>query len=182
MKIWKLDFELDKYDNLTLSNKMSIEEIQSFDGRCKKDTWDNPEVIRLEPEKGLLLGDAPGFYSHIPVFNDKAVNVLKKYLAHTSEILPLKNNESSFYAINITKVLDCINYEKSEFKMFKDGIRIMRFKKYSFFEEKLDGNNIFKIIDEPLGTPFVSDDFRNAVLDSGLTGFVFKLVWDSEDN
>lgn len=180
MKIWKLDFELDEYDNLTLSNKMSIEEIQSFDGRYKKDTWDNLAVVRLEPEKGLLLSDAPGFYSHIPVFNGKAIDVLKKYLEHTSEILPLKNSESSFYAINIIKVIDCINYEKSEFKMFKDGIRIMRFKKYSFLEDKLDGNSIFKIIDEPLGNPFVTDDFRNAVLDNGLTGFKFELAWDSK--
>ena len=163
-------------------NDINIEEIQSFDGRSQKDKWEIPEVIRLEPEKGLMLSDAPGFYSHIPVFNGKAIDVLKKYLDQTSEILPLKNNEDKFYAVNIVKVLDCINYDKSEFKMFKDGKRIMRFKKYSFFVEIIDDNDIFKIIDEPLGNPFVTDNFRNAVLENGLTGFNFKLVWDSEEN
>lgn len=181
MKIWKLDFELEEYHNLTMLNKMSIEDVQSFDGSSKKDKWECPEVVRLEPEKRLVLSDAPGFYPHIPVFNGKAIGILKKYLEQTSEILPLKNSENIFYAINIVKVLDCINYDKSEFKMFKDGKRIMRFKKYSFFKDSLEGSNIFKIIDEPLGNPFVTDNFRNTILENGLTGFVFKLVWDSED-
>lgn len=181
MKIWKLDFELDKYDNLTLLNKIDIDEIQSFDGRTKKEQWGNPEVVKLEPEKGLSLSDAPGFYAHIPVFNYKTITILSKYLCLDTEILPLQNNENRFFAINITKVLDCINYDKSEFKMFKDGKRILRFKKYSFLEDKIDGNNIFKIKDEPLGNPFVTDEFRNAVIINELTGFIFKLVWDSED-
>ncbi|MEL7657125.1 MAG: DUF1629 domain-containing protein, partial [Bacillota bacterium] len=181
VKIWKLDFELDKYDNLTLVNKLSIEEVQSFDGSSKKVYWVNPEVVRLEPEKKLPLSDAPGLYAHLPVFNDKAITVLNKYLEKTAEILPLKNSEDNFYAINILKVLDCIDYDKSEFKLFKDGKRIMRFKKYSFLEDKIQDCHIFKIKDEPLGSPFVTDDFRDVVKSNELTGFIFKQVWDSEE-
>lgn len=180
MKVWKLDFELDKYDNLTFVNKLNIEEVQSFDGSSKKVNWRNPEVVRLEPKKKLPLSDAPGLYAHLPVFNEKAIKVLDKHLEKTAEMLPLKNNEGNFFAINILKVLDCVDYDKSEFKLFRDGERIMRFKKYSFLKDKIKDCHLFKIKDEPLGSPFVTEDFRNAVISNELTGFIFKQVWDSE--
>ncbi len=180
MKIWKLDFELDQYDNLTFKEELSIEEIQSYDGRSKKNDWKKKEVIRLEPEKKLILSDAPGLLPHLPVFNEKALRILEDFLSNTAEILTLENKEDNFSAINIITILDCIDYEKSDFKLFKDGKRIMRFKKYSFVETEIKGYHIFKIKDEPLGSPFVSDEFRDKVIKNGLSGFVFKLVWDSE--
>lgn len=180
MRIWKLYFEADKYDNLDTFDEMTLEEINSFDGRSKKDNWKAIRVVRLEPEKGLKLSDAPAFEYHMPIFNKKSVDVLHQYLVGTAEVLPLENDEDDFYFINVIKILDCINYEKSEYKTFKNSNRIMRFKKYSFDEEKIGDINLFKIMDEPLGNPFVTDEFRNAVLEAGLTGFKFKLVWDSE--
>ena len=56
----------------------------------------------------------------------------------------------------------------------------MRFIKYEFIKERVSGNPIFKIIDEPLKRPFVSDVFRQRVIDNNLKGFKFELVWDSE--
>lgn len=41
--------------------------------------------------------------------------------------------------------------------------------------------HIFKTKDETIGRPFVSDAFRQRVLESDLTGFKFELVWDSEE-
>ena len=37
MKIWKLYFEVDQYDNLIPVREFTANEIQSFDGRKKKD-------------------------------------------------------------------------------------------------------------------------------------------------
>ena len=57
----------------------------------------------------------------------------------------------------------------------------MLFQKYAFkSEEELRGHHIFKIIDEPTRRAFVSDEFKKCVEDNKLTGFIFKLVWDSE--
>jgi hypothetical protein len=39
---------------------------------------------------------------------------------------------------------------------------------------------MFKIIDEPTRKAFVSDAFRDTVLNNNLTGFKFKFIWDSE--
>lgn len=57
----------------------------------------------------------------------------------------------------------------------------MRFTKYSFIESIIKNHNIFKIKDEPLKRPFVSDEFKNIVQSSGLIGFKFELAWESEN-
>lgn len=178
MKIWKLVFEVDEYDNLITEKELSIEEIQSFDGSSKLSNWEPLKVIRMEPEKKLELSNAPGFI--IPVLDKKGLDVLLPLIEKEVEVLPLVCDEKDFYGINVTNVSDCIDYENSKYKLFSDGKRIMKFTKYSFIEDKVRGMNIFKIVDEPRRRAFVSDEFRNAVLKVGLTGFKFKLVWDSE--
>ncbi len=57
----------------------------------------------------------------------------------------------------------------------------MRFIKYVFDEKTIEEMNLFKIKDESLKRPFVSETFRKRVIDSNLTGFKFELVWDSEE-
>ena len=47
MRIWQLYFEVDKYDNLIPIKEFSANEIQSFDGRSKKDTWVPLPVKRI---------------------------------------------------------------------------------------------------------------------------------------
>lgn len=180
MKYWKLEFETDLYDNLMPANAMSLDEVRSFDGRPKINEWKSIEVVRMEPEKELPLGNAPGFYSHIPVFDKEAVDVLQKFLDDSAEVLPLKNSEKEFYAINVTKVVDCIDYEKSDYEKFYSSGRIMLFNKYVFIESKVLGLDLFKIKDKPVRMPFVSDEFKKAVETSKLEGFRFKLAWDSK--
>ena len=96
------------------------------------------------------------------------------------EILPLLSSIGEFYAINVIEVLNAIDYNKAEFKTFRDGKRIMRFLKYEFIEDVVREKHIFKIVDEPLRRPFVSDEFRLKVQSYNLKGFKFKLAWDSE--
>ena len=58
----------------------------------------------------------------------------------------------------------------------------MAFKKYAFLQnQELIKHDIFKISDEPTRRAFVSDRFKNMVEENSLTGFMFKLVWDSEE-
>lgn len=177
MRIWHLDCNVDDYENLTWLNEIDLDEVQSYDGRNKLDGWKPLQVIRMYNRK---YSNTPGLSSHIPVFDKKAVDALKDLLENHAEILPLECKDGEFYAINVIKVLDCIDYDKSEFKTFRDGKRIMRFKKYEFKEQIVAGKHIFKIVDEPLRRPFVSDEFRKRVIDCKLDGFKFDLVWDSD--
>lgn len=177
MKIWRLNFELEEYDNLVQVKDFDLDEIQSFDGRSKVEQWKQIAVKKMENKE---FSNAPGFSSHIPVFDKVALGVLRDLIKGNTEVLPLLCVDGEFYAINVTKVLDAIDYDKAEYKTFRDGKRIMRFIRYEFIEEKVMGNHIFKITDEPLSRPFVSDEFKQRVLDNNLTGFKFELVWNSE--
>ena len=181
MKIWQLDFEVDKYDNLIPEKNFTLDEIRSFNGKKKKWKWKPLPVKRMEPEKNLELSDAPGFFT-IPVFSDRALKVLRPIIKNSTEELKLICKEKKYYAINVTKVLDVVDYSKAEYIKFSDGNRIMVFEKYAFrICDELVQNYIFKIIDEPLRRAFVSEKFKNAVEENNLTGFKFRLVWDSEE-
>ena len=180
MKIWKLNFEMDEFDNLIPVKEFTVDEIQSFDGRSHLDDWNSVEVKRMEPEKKLDLSDAPGFT--FPVFSRKALECLSSLISKNAEYLPLRFDEKEYWCINVTTVLEAIDYKKSIYKTYRDGIRIMAFKKYVFLPDIVSGNHIFKISDEKTRYPFVSDEFRKRVIDNNLKGFKFELAWDSEEN
>ena len=74
MKIWQLLFDVDNYDNFILDEKISVDELQSYDGRKLLPKRNNFFVKRMEPEKGQELGDAPGFI--MPVFSEHALRIL----------------------------------------------------------------------------------------------------------
>ena len=175
MNIWKLKFLVDKFDNFILERPFSLVEIQAFDGRSHIDDWRPLVVKRMEPEKKLDLGDAPGF--NIPVLSKKALDCLLPLIKENTEILPLIFDENDFFALNITTVLDAVNYSESVYKTFRDGKRIMAFEKYSFIPEKVSGIPMFKIIDEKTRYGFVSDEIKRIVEDNNLNGFDFELVW-----
>lgn len=179
MKFWKMRFIDEKYDELKLEEKLSYEFLEQFDGRPLKNTWHIPSVCRMEPEKGLPLGDAVNFL--IPAFKERTLTALYPLIQDSVEVLDLDFPEEKFFGINVTTLLDVIDYKKSKYKLFSDGKRVMYFKQYAFKETpELYKYNIFKLIDEAKGRAFVNDKFKNAVEENHLTGFVFELVWDSE--
>lgn len=64
--------------------------------------------------------------------------------------------------------------------MDRDGKRIMTFKKYAFLPDVIENVSIFKISNEKTRYAFVSDEFKQTVEKNNLSGFQFKLVWNSE--
>lgn len=180
MKIWKLNFELDLYDNFVPEKEFTVEDIHSFDGRAKLENWKPVKVKRMESEKNLALSDAPGFL--FPVFSQKALDCLYPLIKNYVEVLPLEFEENDYFGINVINVLDAINYGEADYKTFRDGKRIMAFKKYAFLPSIVLNIPIFKIVDEKTRYAFVSSEFKKIAEDNGLTGFKFELVWDSENS
>lgn len=110
--------------------------------------------------------------------DERARNLLYPLVKDDVEFLPLYYGENQYYVLNVTTVLDCIDYERAEYLNFPNGGRIMRFTKYAFDESKIGDTHIFKIVDEKRKAPFVSDQFVECVEENGLTGFTFELLWD----
>lgn len=180
MKIWKLDAEVDLFDNLKPVEMWSFDMTRSFDGRKKSATWEPIVVERMEPWKKLRLSDTPWLNTPIPVFSDRVKKAVEDLLGDAVEFLPIICDEGEFWIVNVTNVLSCIDYEKSKFLRFKSSGRIMVFEKYSFLKDKVENENMFKIVDAPLMYPFVSDRFKEIIELNGFEGFQFKLIWDSE--
>lgn len=176
MKIYRLDFDVNNYKSIQICNKADADYYQMFDGTSILDKWEQLDVMYYEEDKDLKAGDAPGF--HIPVLNKRALDILLPIIENEVEILPLRLYENKLYGINVLKILNAIDYDLSEYKTFRDGKRIMAFKKYVFKEESIKGYNIFKIIDQPRGDIFVSEEFKNLIDNNLLEGFMLELVYE----
>ncbi|MFC4321422.1 imm11 family protein [Litchfieldia salsa] len=182
MKIWLLHKLYDDYETLSFLNEDDSQFFHDhFNGVPIKDIWIHNQVGIY---KGGKKGDFPPGLLAPPVFSDKAVQELEDVLGDMVEVLPISKESEKYYAINVINVLDCIDGEKAEVKRFRSGL-IMKYKKYAFKEECLEGQDIFKVVDHEekklIKTQvFVSDKFKDKVIESGLKGFDFIGVWDSE--
>ena len=190
MKIYEVNFS-DEYDvcGIDFEACRLISKVErydmyfNFDGSSKEKSWWPRIMERLN--EAPKLGD---YISHLDgdviILEKKAIDKLKPIMGNI-EILPLKCPFGDYWAINVLDVLKCIDYEKSEFDLLSDELEdgrpdIMCFSKYEFIKEKIQGYNIFKIIDKPGSAIFVNDTFVDEVKKHGITGFQFDLVWQDE--
>ena len=180
MRIWMLINEADEYAWFEPAEKWDWNRMRSFDGRNHKETWEPIKIIRMEPELEQEFGDFPCFSDGVQIFSDRVIDVIEEMIGNSVEFLPTITDEGVFWLVNITNVVNCIDYEKSQFRSFSSSGRIMVFEKYSFVEEKVRNEDIFRIVDMPYYRPFVSDRFKEVIEANDFKGFIFKLVWDSE--
>lgn len=57
----------------------------------------------------------------------------------------------------------------------------MRIEKYAFYEDKIKDAFIFKLPEELKSQPYVTEQFKHLIEKSGIRGFKFVPVWDSEE-
>ncbi|MFC4321426.1 imm11 family protein [Litchfieldia salsa] len=140
--------------------------------------------IHINKFKEGNVSDFPAGLLSVPTFSERAINVLGDLFAGKVELLPLLTEvANSYYAGNVVNVLDCIDEDHAEVRLFDDG-QVMKYTRYAFLEDKIKDEDLFKILVHDskriLKTKvFVSDRFREAVLEAGLKGFEFIEVWDS---
>lgn len=183
MKIYKLNGDLNHIASLNTVDYERDGDKIALDGYEKKD-WEKIDVMINEEDKRekLVLKD----YSTIsePVFSKRAVDALLEVTGEEPDLqfLPIHciDTEEDLYIVNVTKIVDCIDYNNSEMVYYSSG-RIMYFEKYCFIPEKVKDLKIFKLVDEPVRKPFVTDEFAKKIEEHKLTGFKLELVWDSDN-
>ena len=178
MRIWSLMYNANNYENLERVGEFSLELLQSFDGRSKVEDWTPLAFKAMYGNRPW--GDASSYHTHMPIVTRRVIEATRDLLGNNVEILPVLCEKQELFLLNVTQVLDCIDYTRAIYKRFPSSGRIMRFKKFSFIKDKVIGMHVFKIKEQPLYGVFVSDEFRQRILDNGLEGFAFELVWDSE--
>lgn len=108
------------------------------------------------------------------ILNEYAFNILEPYLEGHAQVFKLRSQDGVFYVINITDVIDCLDYDKSEVKRFPSSGRIMRVISHSFREDKLKGAAVFKLPEFVKATCYATEEFKKAVDEHNIKGFKFE--------
>lgn len=121
------------------------------------------------------FNDFPCINLVLPAFSKRAVDYLGSILSDNGELLPVCNNGREFFFFNCTKMVDCIDLEKSETVKVGKGL-VARIDGLVFVEEKLVGLKVFKIrtLLRPL---FCTQAFVDKVHQTNLQGFSFVKIW-----
>ena len=156
-----------------------------FDGTPQFQSWWARKMILCENDDGSVdpVGDfALKLGVAVMLLENQAINKLKNFLENV-EILPVDCNFGDYSAINILTVLDCLDYEHSEFGTIDipkpDGRPyIVYITKYAFRKEVIEGHKLFKIYDNPRASMYASQEFVDEVNRLNLTGVSFDLIWE----
>lgn len=127
----------------------------------------------LSPDStDLPAGDFPNFAT-VPTFSARAADSLHECLSSSGELLPLSSNSGHYFAFNVTTVLEVLDQNRSELERFPTG-EVMLVRRYAFFEERLRAATIFKVPELLRSLVFVTEPFRDRVLERSLKGFRFE--------
>lgn len=178
MRVWELLHDGDNYDYLYPTDE-DEEKYYNVELRGKKllEGW---EILNFVVRKKRKRSDIPLLNLSRPIFSKKAVEVLAQFLDGKVELLPIEAEGEKFYILNVLNTIDCLDLEKSIIDKETNPVTgFMLVRVPMFLEEKVMKQGIFKI-HRYWTTTYVTDEFREKVLKSGLQGFVFKPIWDSE--
>lgn len=144
----------------------------SFNGQPKPRPWVPPKVEIEEPK--LKRGDTFEFASEPLILSGRAVDVLRPHLERAGELLSLPHAGETFWILNVTKFVDCLDHEKTDID------KLGMFDEPKFHGERIGDATIFKI-PENSAMLFVTDAFKSDVESGGLKGFLFEKIWSDED-
>ncbi|MFC4321424.1 imm11 family protein [Litchfieldia salsa] len=182
MKVWLLKRAYANFEVFRFSDQSTGKLFRkNFRGVPMSENW---ETLQIETFKKGQKSDFPSGLLSPPSFSEKAVQVLGDLLKGEVELLPMiTENDDKYYVGNVTNILDCIDKDNSEVEVGEGGL-VDDYLKYAFIEDVIKDCHIFRIVTHDtyrlLKTQvFVSDLFREKVLEARLSGFEFIEVWDS---
>ena len=181
MNVYILKADPNEFQVLVADDKATWREVLfCFDGRTLSSKW-TPPTLRIyagDIADGKPAGDFPNLISFIPVFSKRALNVLGDLLADSGEILPLLCSEGSYYAFNVTRMIDALD-ETTSFERFESSGRVCGILQHQFNADKVEGLVIFKMPYMHKSDVYVTDRFVDRVREANLQGFRFSEVWSS---
>lgn len=148
-----------------------------FDGSSKKHEW---YPVRLETLYKKTYKDFPDFVGGKPVVSARVKDIIQPYVKDEVEFLPLLHDELDLYMINVLKVLDCVDWKRSDIQTFDDG-SFAGFNKLVFDFNKIPSNTLmFKIKERATIWVFVTEFFKDIIERNKLKGLDFSVEFDSE--
>ncbi|KXY32706.1 Uncharacterized protein BWINRA5_04620 [Bacillus mycoides] len=186
MKIWQLKSSTKDYQTFQLFNYEEDKKYFKNDFNSTVSLLDSWTAKFIEIVDEGYQSDCPIFWgkSGLQIISEKAKSVLESLVGNNVEFLPLIHKEANekYYAIHVLCVLDTLDINNTIFEKLSSGL-IIGCEKFAFTPNVIQNEMIFKVYVNKRIHPtavFVSDEFRNTVLESDLKGFEFVEVWDSE--
>ncbi len=180
MSIYRFD-PLEKYECAVPIDTDEYEILASLGGSSRLNDWKPVSMKRLtEDDHGrpLRQSDFPSMGLYIPLFRRRAADALRDFLAPFGELLPLDYTDGELFVLNVTRVIDALDMERSDVVMFPGGTDIMMVRRFVFRPEVVHGVHVFKV--PQIETVFVDEEFVDLVKQSGLEGAGFKRLWTYE--
>ncbi len=170
---------VDSVATLVSAEDWGLEYCNTFDGRSKIAAWEPIELVRAWGSKTKRIAEMAdlalvGLY----VLSKNAVEELYDLIKNDVELLPVMVEGEERWVMYVTSVLDCLDYEKSEYKQFSDG-SVLSFDALMFKEDAIAGHNVFRHRERPRGFIYASEAFMKRVKSIDPNGTKFVLVWDS---
>jgi hypothetical protein len=147
-----------------------------FDGSSFKSAWSPP---KLKTQYKRQYKDLPNFLSAKPVISARVKGIIEPYVSKEVEILSLLHDELELYMLNVTNLLDCIDWQRS-IKSDQSG-SIIRFDKQVFDFSKIPSDTyMFKIKEDAIIETYFTDNFKNLIEKHKIKGLDYSIEFDSE--
>ncbi len=142
------------------------------------DEWDTTLDLRRNQKKtNIEYSDALCHAASYFVLSERATDLFKKYASDVIECLDFKCSEGNYIIVNPIEFVDCLDMEKSQYKVFKGNKdKIQFFKKLCFRKGSLEGKHLFRIYHMHESIMACSDEFKAAIEEAQLIGFQFELL------
>jgi hypothetical protein len=210
MNVYELDYERDeqglkRYQELIISDletSNKLEEYESCYGWLNnhqpiREDWFPVRVEEAEYTHSNIPGDYPLIHGYAgfcitPIFSQRAVEALADLLEGNGELLPLLSDMGQYYAFNITREVEALDDEKSEFKPLSeldpdllaispDIPDILCISHYEFYSDRIASTSIFKLPKRyNAERPLITDRFVQRVQEADLKGFAFNRLWTDQ--
>ena len=116
-------------------------------GQLLASSW-HPVEFRADTPRGKV-GDFPKPHLNIPVFSEKAWNILSPLIMNDTEALPLIGPDGNYFAINVFRIVECLDLSRAEVTKRLDG-RVAKVVTYCFKPGSLNGFDMF-LLPETIG-------------------------------
>ena len=157
MNVYSLKPDGDRYQHLNLGGDekdlKSLIAVRGFVGTSLVSSYE-PLTVKLRRRgyqgQKLQPSDFPLLSTHIPVFSEKAAQILRPHLEGLIEMLPLKCNNcqgETFYAINVTCIKDVLDMKDSDIVYFTNTDRILNVNRMVLDKNRLPAEMIFRTHD-----------------------------------
>ncbi|PQP83690.1 hypothetical protein C0Q44_03095 [Paenibacillus sp. PCH8] len=175
MKVYELRNNDSSMDLNTIDWEHEL--VSDFNGDTKSGIWTPAKVKTLYKKK---YNDFPRLLIGITIMKETVKEIFEAFISREAEFLPLIHDDLELYVVNVTNVLDCVDWTRSDVRTFSDG-EWADFNKLVFDFSKIpDDTYMFKIKETATVKVFVTDLFKKVVDEHKFKGLNFSVVYDSE--